>query len=344
MGSEGENDEPHTQKFEGTPVGDWEIDLDSNRLYWSEEVYKIRGLPLSYSPTLQEGLQFYHPEDRPIIRAAVERLKQTGETYDLELREVTDDGDVYWVRTTGVPQYNDFGEITKIRGVYRDITVEKERQQEFAETRRKLETSNRQLEKFASLVSHDLRNPLNVAEGRLELVAKECDSEHLAVVERAHSRMEALISDILTLAREGKTVDSVESVKLSEIISDSWSVIDTDKANLETDVTRTVKTDPARFQQILENLIRNAIDHGGDDVIIRIGDFDGGLYVEDNGPGIAEPDRETVFESGYSTARDGTGFGLAIVQEITTAHGWDIDVTEGAAGGARFEITGIETD
>jgi signal transduction histidine kinase len=94
----------------------------------------------------------------------------------------------------------------------------------------------------------------------------------------------------------------------------------------------------------LENLIRNAIDHGGDDVTIRIGDFDGGLYVEDNGRGIADTDRETVFQSGYSTARDGTGFGLAIVKEIATAHGWDVDVTAGLAGGARFEITGIETD
>lgn len=344
MGNEGGNNEPHTKKYEVTPVGDWEIDLDSNKLYWSKEVYKIRDLPLDYSPTLEEGLQFYHPEDRLIIQAAVERLKETGETYDLELREVTDDGDVYWVRTTGVPQYNDIGEITKIRGVYRDITIEKERQQELAETRRKLETSNQQLKKFASLVSHDLRNPLNVAEGRLALAAEECESEHLAVVERAHSRMEALISGILTLAREGKTVDSVESVKLSEIILDSWSVIDTGNATLEMNVTRTVQTDPARFQQILENLIRNAIDHGGDDVTIRIGDFDGGLYVEDTGPGIAEPDRETVFESGYSTARDGTGFGLAIVKEITTAHGWYIDVKAGDAGGARFEITGIETE
>ena len=344
MSSELGDNEPHTKTHDVTPVGDWEIDLDSDRLHWSEEIYKIRGLPSDYSPTLEEGLRFYHPEDRLIIQAAVERLRETGETYDLELREVTDDGDVYWVRTTGVPQYNDFGEITKIRGVYRDITVEKERQQELEETRRKLETSNQQLEKFASLVSHDLRNPLNVAEGRLALAATECDSEHLAVVERAHRRMGALISDILTLAREGKTVDSVEPVRLSEIVPDSWSVIDTGGATLETDVTRTIRADPDRFQQVLENLIRNAIDHGGDDVTIRIGDFDGGLYVEDNGRGIAEPDRETVFQSGYSTARDGTGFGLAIVKEIATAHGWDVDVTAGPAGGARFEITGIETD
>jgi len=333
-----------TKQREGTRVADWEIDLASGQLYWSEEVYRIRGLPLDYTPTLEEGIQFYHPEDRPIIEAAVHRLTETGETYDLELRELADDGEVYWVRTTGVPQYDDDGEIVKARGVYRDITEEKERQRQLAETRRKLETSNQQLEEFASLVSHDLRNPLNVAQGRLALAAAECDSEHLAVVERALDRMDALISDILTLAREGKAVDSAERVTVSDVALDSWSVVDTAEATLELDATRTVQADPARLQQLFENLIRNAIDHGGDDVTLRVGDFDGGLYVEDDGPGIAEPDRQTVFESGYSTVRDGTGFGLAIVSEIATAHGWTIGVTAGAAGGARFEITGVETD
>jgi len=344
MSGDEKESESSAERREFTAVGGWQIDLDTEELYWSEEVYRIRDLPLDYTPTLEEGIQFYHPEDRPIIEAAVQRLKETGETYDLELRERRDNGEIYWVRTTGVPQYNDAGEIIKIRGVYRDITEEKQREAQLEETRRALERSNRQLEEFANLVSHDLRNPLNVAEGRLALAAEECDSEHLAVVERAHSRMEGLISDILSLAREGKAVDSFESVALSELVLDSWSVIDTRNASLEAELTRTVQADPDRLQQLLENLIRNAIDHGGDDVTIRIGDFGGGLYVEDNGPGIAEPDRETVFQSGYSTARDGTGFGLAIVKEITTAHGWDIAVTRGSAGGARFEITGVETD
>ncbi|WP_435073228.1 sensor histidine kinase [Halorubrum sp. HHNYT27] len=340
----GTEEESHTRQGEYAKVGYWEMDLDPERLRWSEEVSRIRDLPADYTPTLEAGLQFYHPEDRPIIEAAVRRLKETGETYDLELRELTDEGEVYWVRTTGVPQYSDVGEIVKISGVYREITAEKERQQELAEIQRKLQMSNQQLEEFASLVSHDLRSPLNVAKGRLELAAETCDSEHLAVAERALTRMEALISDILTLAREGKVVDAVEAVALSELVQESWSVMDTANATLEVEATRTVQADPARLQQLVENLIRNAIDHGGDDVTIWIGDFDGGLYVEDDGPGIAEPDRETVFESGYSTARDGTGFGLAIVKEIATAHGWEVNVTERTGGGVRFEITGVETE
>jgi len=77
-------------------------------------------------------------------------------------------------------------------------------------------------------------------------------------------------------------------------------------------------------------------------VTVTVGTIDDGVYVEDDGPGIPEDDREDVFEAGYSTAADGTGFGLSIVKQIAEAHGWAISVTEGAGGGARFEITGLE--
>ncbi|PSQ13647.1 hypothetical protein BRC98_01200, partial [Halobacteriales archaeon QS_7_68_65] len=71
---------------------------------------------------------------------------------------------------------------------------------------------------------------------------------------------------------------------------------------------------------------------------IRVGRSPGGFYVEDDGPGIAENEREKVFDSGYTTGEEGTGMGLSIVETIATAHGWAIDVTDGAGDGARFEI------
>jgi signal transduction histidine kinase len=73
-----------------------------------------------------------------------------------------------------------------------------------------------------------------------------------------------------------------------------------------------------------------------------VGTFDDGFYVADDGPGVPEADRESVFESGYSTDREGTGLGLTIVQEIAEAHGWEVSVTDSESGGARFEITGVE--
>jgi signal transduction histidine kinase len=92
----------------------------------------------------------------------------------------------------------------------------------------------------------------------------------------------------------------------------------------------------------LENLFRNAIEHGGEDVTIRVGGLSDGFYVEDDGPGVPEDARDEVFEVGYSTSPDGTGFGLNIVKEIAEAHNWEITLTEGTTGGARFEITNVE--
>jgi signal transduction histidine kinase len=212
--------------------------------------------------------------------------------------------------------------------------------------RTELERQNERLEQFASMVSHDLRNPLTVAQGRIELALEDPDPnpEDLTAASTALERMEALIDDLLALARQGQPISETEDVRLSTIVEQCWDVVDTREAILRVDEDLYFKADPDRLQQLLENLFRNAVDHGGDDVEIRVGALDGraGFHVTDDGPGIPEDDRENVFESGYSTDDDGTGFGLAIVSEIVDAHGWTIRVTDAETGGARFEVTGVD--
>ncbi len=219
--------------------------------------------------------------------------------------------------------------------VLRDVTDRNRRERE-------LERQNERLEDFASIVSHDLRNPLNVAGSRVELAQDECDSEHLESAMGALDRMETLIDDILTLARLGDPVGDFDSIHLGSLVNSCWATVSTGTASLEADVENSIRADESRLRQLLENLIRNAVDHGGSDVTVRIGELDGGFYVEDDGPGIPPEDREQIFEAGYSTGREGTGFGLSIAQEIIEAHGWTVTITEGADGGARFEITGVE--
>jgi len=206
---------------------------------------------------------------------------------------------------------------------------------------RELKQHNDRLEAFTSVVSHDLRNPLNVAQGRLELAREECESEHLAAVERAHERMDTLITDLLTLARDGETVTDHESVALPPLVDSCWTNVETADATLVIDVDRTVLANESRLKQLFENLVRNAVEHAGADVTVTVGELDDGFYVADDGPGIPEDDREAVFEAGYSTSAEGTGFGLSIARQVAEAHGWDISVRDSADGGARFEITGV---
>jgi PAS domain S-box-containing protein len=200
----------------------------------------------------------------------------------------------------------------------------------------------RRLEQFASIISHDLRNPLTVAEGRLQLSQEDCDSRHLEAIERAHERMRSLITDLLTVSREGESLATVEWVDLSSLVTDCWANVGTDAASLVVDTDRSVAADESRLRQVFENVFRNAVEHGGPDVTVTVGELPDGIYVEDDGPGIPDADRERVFEAGYSTSADGTGLGLRIVEEVIEAHDWQIRVTEGSEGGTRFEITGIE--
>ncbi len=246
-------------------------------------------------------------------------------------------------------------EITVVDLITQWVSYELTRQK----TQDRLKQQNERLERFASIVSHDLRNPLNVAEGRLELARTECESEHLDDLAQALDRMSALVDDILALAREGERVSETEAVDLAALSETCWRNVETPGATLVTDTERTIRADRSRLQQLLENLVRNAVehssassrpaaddavDHGGESVVVTIGDLDGdtGFYVADDGPGIPEDEREKVFESGYSTSDEGIGFGLSIVGEIAKAHGWVSSVTESDEGGARFEIADVE--
>lgn len=227
----------------------------------------------------------------------------------------------------------------------RDITERRTRERE-------LERQNEKLENFAGVVSHDLRNPLNVAQGRLELV-DDTDTEHIEPAQRSLDRIERIIEDILTLARAGETVEDPEQVTLADVARASWDTTETEAADIELQVPEsvTVTADSARLRHVFENLFRNAIEHNGSPLTVRVGlvgsaDATGettasGFYIADDGGGIPEDERDDVFSHGYSSSDEGTGFGLSIVVDVVDAHGWDIRVTESDDGGAQFNITGV---
>ena len=220
---------------------------------------------------------------------------------------------------------------------------------------RRIERENERLDEFASIVSHDLRNPLNVLSGYLRLARETGEESYFDRCESALDEMERLIEDVLTLARQGDAVGSVDPVSLDELATryanDAFGPIEGDggdgangaeggSATVVVETERDVFADPGRLERLLQNLFRNAAEHGGDRVVV--GDLPDGFYVEDDGPGIPADRRDEVFESGTTTSASGTGLGLAIVARIAEAHGWEVTLTEGEAGGARFEFTGVE--
>lgn len=287
--------------------------------------------------------EFYaDPDDRA---AFSQQLQQEGRVTGMEVTQETLAGDEIEVALTAI-RIEEEGTVY-FDGILQDITDRKRRERE-------LERKNDQLEQFASIVTHDLRNPLNVAQSRLELARTECDSDHHDVIDQQLVRMEELIEDVLAIARQGRDVEETVPIELGRMAESCWATVDTGGASLVVESGRTLHVDTARVQQLFENLFRNSLEHGtvgpqsgddtpaeGTDLEVRVGALPDGFYVEDNGPGIPESERSDVFDHGYTTNESGTGFGLNIVAEIVDAHGWTIEAVEGADGGARFEITGV---
>ncbi|MFC6758170.1 MULTISPECIES: response regulator [Haloarcula] len=325
-------------------VGAWEYDLVTDTSYVSDEVLRIHGLGIDEHLTPEETIEYFHPEDRGELRTAFRGAIEDGRSYDLELRMRDADGTQHWVRTRGEPQSED-GEIVRVRGILQDITEQKRRE-------KKLERQNARLEEFAHVVSHDIRNPLQVASGKLEIARQTKDPAAFTQAEDALARIETIIENILTLARHGRTVDETEPVQLRDIAREAWETVETEGLTLSFDTEVELAADSDRLRQLLENLFANTVEHGGGAETIRIGeiqplytatrtsgDTTTGFYVADDGGGIPEDIREEVFDSGFTTAAESTGFGLAIVAQIAEAHGWDVTVTDSHEGGARFEFT-----
>jgi len=222
--------------------------------------------------------------------------------------------------------------------VLRDVT---ERRQHV----RDLEQQTTQLEQFASTLSHDLRNPLNVAYGRLELARERHDDEHLDTASDALERIEGIIDDTLTLAREGQTIDELDRVDLATVARDAWETVDTGDAELDvaSDAGVRIYADATRLQSVFENCYRNSVDHGGPSVTVTVERCDDGFAVADDGPGVPSDEREQVFEYAYTTDDDGTGLGLAIVEAIARAHGWSVEMAESESDGAKVVFSGVET-
>jgi PAS domain S-box-containing protein len=267
------------------------------------------------------------------VKAHIDRAL-AGEAVQYEMGREGADDEVRTFDLRNYPLTDEDGTVIGTVGAMRDVTERKEHES-------RLEHTNNQLEEFASIVSHDLQNPLSVASGRLELAREEYESEDLDAVARAHDRMRALIDELLELARTGAGETDVEPLSMPDVIDTRWWA-EAEGVTIDVQVDRSIKADEGQLKQLLTNLIGNAIEHGGSDVTVTIGEHSAGFFVEDDGPGIPPDERDRIFDPGYTTKRDGTGFGLNIVSQVLTAHNWEIAVTGGRDGGARFEISNVQ--
>ena len=295
------------------------------------ETFPVDGADVSLRATLADD------DDLSAVAEAI----QTGESLDRETACDTTDGERPF-RLRNVPT-TDGGYL-----LYTDLGDRRARERRLDAEIDRLTERNERLEAFASVVSHDLRNPIEVADTYLDAARADGDPAAFDRIAESLDRMRSLIDDVLALAREGQVVDETERTTLAAVATDAWATVDTAEATLAvTDESATLRADPDRLGQVLANLYRNSLEHGDPAVAVRVGTLgsaDGtGFFLEDDGPGIPADDREEVLDPGVTTADDGTGLGLAIVERIADAHGWTVEVTASEDGGARFEIRGVDS-
>jgi len=289
-----------------------------------------------------------HPQISVETYEADLEVIETDEPLRENLEQYTGRGGDHWSEATKLPWRVD-GELLGLVGYAVDVTERVHYENELAEQRRRFD-------QFASYVSHDLRTPLQVSVGALE-AARESEGEDLTSaldrIERANQRIEEILADLSALSKsdqQGATLPDevldaldvgVPSTELGPLVENVWLVNGTEEATLEVAVPdgAELRAETETVRPLVENLLKNAIDHGGDDVRVRVGTTGRGFYVADDGPGIADAEREKVLEPGYTTSEEGTGTGLAIVRETVEQQDWGLEIGESDLGGARFEVT-----
>lgn len=210
-------------------------------------------------------------------------------------------------------------------------------------------------DQFVSMVSHELRTPLTSIAGFVETLQagwrdtepEEID-EFLRIVQTETEHLSALVEDVLVIPRieAGALPLHPEDFELRPMVAHILNVLTTDErvaSGVEIPSGVVVHADPTRFQQVVRNIIENAIKYGGDQILIE-GRFSGTHYdliVADNGPGVAEADRERIFEHFEQLTDDtptstGIGLGLPIARRLARAMDGDIWYEQRFPTGARF--------
>ncbi len=239
-------------------------------------------------------------------------------------------------------------------GILRELTDEQHRRHE-------LHRQQQYHRELLDVLANDVTGTLNDLGRTLETVTpgeQLSETTYRALTDQYH-RTDEQARYLRELGESSRPIDRCDVVCLSRAATQAWEQHGTDQATLQIGDDGELLVAPDRFEQLLGHLFENAIEHGPADVTVRVGAISGehtgapdttareqlrgdatiaGFYVADDGPGIAPARQPHVFEPGYTTTEDHTGFGLAVVKHIAMAHGWTVDIDDTRDGGTRVLV------
>jgi PAS domain S-box-containing protein len=345
--------------LEASSVGTWTWDLANDRLIGDEftaRMFSVAAAAAAEGLPAAAYLQVVHEEDRAGVADALERAIQLCGAYDIEYRVRQDDGAFRWLQARGRVESDGAGQATYFHGAVIDITDRKISELSLRDNNQQLQRSNRDLEDFAYIASHDLKTPLSGIKSAalwLEEDLHDLSDESrklLGLMRSRINRMEKLLDDLLTFSRVGRTDTAVSETKLADIFASIIEVLNP-PAHIQVRVEGelpVIVTASAQLEQVLRNLVNNAIKHhdkqNGEVVLSgkRVGDFVE-LVVRDDGPGILPQFHDKIFQLFQTLKRrdevEGTGMGLAIVKKLVERQNCRITVhSQGNGTGTQFRF------
>ena len=339
-------------------VGGWEIDLNTMKLRWTEEVYDIHEVDPAFEPTLENAIQFYAPVSRPVIERLVRRAIEHGEPYDVELEVITAEGNLRVVHSIGRADLDH----RRVYGFFQDVTASKENEREMSQLRLELTHLTRvlTLNEISGSLAHEINQPLgailNNAEAARNLMdlTQDKPEEIPEIVEdiiQDAKRAGDVVRRLRTLVKKGNTQYEPLPINtlIDEVLELLHNAIVLNNVTLRLDVKpelAIIHGDRVRLQQVLLNLVTNALDamkkapsriltvRSAMDVPETVT-----VSVSDTGPGIEQVNRERLFQPFFTTKRDGLGLGLSICRSIIEEHGGRIWGENHPGGGATFSIS-----
>ena len=331
-------------------LGTLTYNTSTDEVRWSDEIYRIFGLPAGKSMNYSDIMQYVHPEDYPAFLQAWISIGDEKPSIDGEYRIVRPDGEIRFIHEYSIYKYISSGQTMMYVGLLQDITDRRLAEQA-------VQAKNAELERFTSSVSHDLKSPLvtirtfmghlveDLAGGSTDHVAQD-----LAFISSAAEKMNMQLDELLNFSKVGRGVNPSIEATLQEMAQEAIGLVAgrIDKRGVRVQVMQkpaVLYGDRVRLVEVFQNLIDNAVKFMGEqsDPLIEIGaetnDGKTVCFVRDNGMGIDMQHKDMLFGmfAKLNPEIEGTGMGLALVKRIVELHGGRIWVeSEGIGKGVCF--------